>query len=157
MYVASQLTDDRRGGDRLGVERPAVLRFGVTAETIELLDLTTGGCRFRARETLPLFARVSIGIAGIGHRVAHIIWKGDGSYGCAFEEPLPPSFVTAEAPDNVKPLLTATRLRQAELEGDLVDDEKLPVQVRLLVMVGLAGGLWAGLFGIARSLLRVHF
>ncbi len=156
MVVALPHTDDPRTEDRLEVDRPAVLRFGASVEDVVLLDLTTGGCRFRSHADLPLFARVSVGIGGIGHRVAHIIWKADGTYGCAFEEPIPGHAVISDAPDNVAQILTATHLRQMELEGDMTDDEKLPMQLRMVVIGGLAVALWTGLLAAVHPLLSLH-
>jgi hypothetical protein len=156
MYVAVPLSDDPRTEDRLQVERPGVLRFGAVVEEVGLLDLTTGGCRFRSQTGLPLFARVSIGIGGVGHRIAHVIWRADDTYGCAFEEPIPGDAVISDAPDNLASILTATHLRQTELEGDMTDDEKLPMQLRVVVIGGLAVALWAALLAAVHPLLAFH-
>lgn len=156
MFAAVPVSDDRRSSDRLPVGRAAVLRVGEFAEEIELLDLTGGGCRFRCKAKLPLLARVSIGIAGVGHNLATIAWADETSYGCAFDRPIPNQAVTADAPDNVAKILTRTRALQSEFEGDLSDDEPLPIQLRVAVISGLTGGLWALIIGGARAL-YAHF
>jgi hypothetical protein len=153
MYLAAPLAD-HRNQERLEVNRPAVLRCGSLVEEITLLDLTTGGCRFTASTALPLFAGVSIGITAAGHHIAQIIWKDETSYGCVFAEPLSDCDVTATTPDNVAHILAATHLRQFELEGDMTYDEKIPLQMRVIVIFGLAAVLWAGLIAIANPLLQ---
>jgi hypothetical protein len=156
MNVAVPVAGEPRTEDRLEVERPAVLRFGSMVEEIVILDLTTGGCRLRSQADLPLFARISVGIGGVGHHLAHVIWSADGTYGCAFEEPIPGSSVSSDTPDNVARILTATHLRQMELEGDMTDDEKLPMQLRLMVIGGLAVTLWVGVLAAVHPLLTLH-
>jgi hypothetical protein len=152
MLLAATLPDDRRERDRLAVGRSAVLRIGDSAETVDLLDLTAGGCRFASETALPLFARVSIGIAGVGHTLAHVIWQAEGTYGCAFERPLPNHAVTVQAPDNIARIMTATSRGQALLEGQADDDhEKLPLRTRVAIMAGLAGLSWGAVIVGARA------
>ena len=89
-------------------DAPRYCASASSPEEIELLDLTGGGCRFRCKAKLPLLARVSIGIAGVGHNLATIAWADETSYGCAFDRPIPNQAVTADAPDNVAKILTRT-------------------------------------------------
>jgi hypothetical protein len=149
MFATVPSSDDRRRGDRLSVQRRAVLRTEDAAHEIELLDLTSGGCRFRCQSALELYARVSIGIAGVGHTAAQLVWQADTIYGCAFERPLPDHAVTASAPDNVARIMTATQVWQVEYEGDIAEEEKLPMQVRVAVIAGSTVALWAAIiFGV---------
>jgi PilZ domain len=152
MFATVPSSDDRRSGGRLAVERRAVLRTQDAAHEIELLDLTSGGCRFRCQASLALYERVSIGIAGVGHSAAQLVWQADTIYGCAFERPLPDHAVTAAAPDNVARILTATQVWQVEYEGDIAEEEKLPVRVRVAVIAGTTVVLWAAIIAGLRVL-----
>jgi hypothetical protein len=130
-----------------------VLRAGDAAHEIELLDLTSGGCRFRCQASLALYSRVSIGIAAVGHSAAQLVWQADTIYGCAFERPLPDHAVTASAPDNIARIMTATQVWQTEYEGDIAEEEKLPVQARVAVIAGSTVVLWAGIIAGLKALL----
>jgi hypothetical protein len=152
MFATVPSSDDRRRGDRLAVQRRAVLRTEDAAHEIELLDLTSGGCRFRCEASLALYSRVSIGIAAVGHSAAQLVWQADTIYGCAFERPLPDHAVTAAAPKNIARIMTATQVWQVECEGDIAEEEKLPVQARVAVIAGSTVVLWAAIIAAVRTL-----
>jgi len=159
MLAAVPVSAERRSRARLAVERMAVLRFEGGAEDIVLEDLTRGGCRFRCARELPLLAAVSVGIAGVGHTPARLVWTSGQSYGCAFDRPLPEGAVAAAAPDNIARIMQATSFWQSEGEGgdlfgfeeeELV--ERLPIRARVAVVAGLTATLWAAIVGLVRSI-----
>ena len=155
MAVAPPASDDRRSRDRLAVDRRAVLRLEGRVEAILLEDLTAGGCRFLCDADLPLAAAISIGIAGVGHTPAHVVWRSGASYGCAFDRPLPAGAVTSEAPDNVARMAQAAPFGQtvAGASQSVPAEVMLSLRVRVAIISGLTGALWSAIIGLVRAVL----
>ena len=55
---------------------------------VEVTNLSTDGCCFRAPGSFETATLVWLKIAGLGARQARIIWAGGGAYGCEFCKPL---------------------------------------------------------------------
>ncbi|MEO6091794.1 MAG: PilZ domain-containing protein [Novosphingobium sp.] len=134
---------DRRYGDRVNVSRRAVLRFDGKAEEVDVEDLASDGCRIRAATELEPFAAVSIGLAGIGHTPARLIWRSGDLYGCAFEQRLPLGAAMPGITDNVARLPESTEPRAGASE----DEPKYSLRARVAIIAGLSLALWAPILG----------
>jgi hypothetical protein len=55
---------------------------------VEVTNLSTDGCCFRAPGSFETATLVWLKIEGLGARQARIIWAGGGAYGCEFCKPL---------------------------------------------------------------------
>lgn len=151
MALALRVNDDRRSGDRLEVDRHAVLRLGDRVEPIMLEDLTAGGCRFQCDAKLEPFASISIGIAGVGHTSARVAWQRGSSYGCAFDRPLPGSALTPGAPENVArmPAPASVWQQAAGSAQDAPEVRVLSLRTRFAIISGLTVALWSAIIGMA--------
>lgn len=138
------ISDDRRFQTRIALDRPAVLRIGDQVVEIEINDLTRDGCRITTAIELEPLARVSIGIAGVGHTMARLMWRSAQHYGCAFERPLPSGAVTASKLNNVS-YLDGIALPQPTIEHAEV---KYSYRTRIAIIGGLSGLLWSGIAGL---------
>ena len=87
--LAGPLTADLRTARRRAVQSSGFVREDVaTVVPVEVTDLSTDGCCFRASGSFETATVVWLKIAGLGARQARIIWGGDGAYGCEFCKPL---------------------------------------------------------------------
>lgn len=145
MFHTVPVSDDRRVQARTTIDRPAVLRIGDHVEEVEVNDLTRDGCRITASIDLEPLTRVSIGLAGVGHTPARLIWRSATHYGCAFDRPLPTGAVTASKLNNV------ARLDGIELPRTVISHEevKYSYRARVAIVGGLSGLLWAAIGGLA--------
>ena len=134
---------DRRASIRAKVMRRAVLRWGDHVEDIAIADLTREGCRIGSASEFPPFAQVSIGIAGIGHTPAQLVWRSRDGYGCAFDAPLPPGAVTISATSNVAYLTDSPECAP----GVVGAPAKYSYGKRLAIIGGLTALLWSAIFG----------
>jgi PilZ domain len=145
---------DRRSGVRVRLSRRAVLRCDGKAAEVEIEDLTCDGCRIKAPIDLPPSSRVSIGLAGIGHTPAYLVWRSGDLYGCAFEQRLPPAAVAVGFGDNVAYLPETTEAPLAFGDGDAKDsDAKLSLRARVGIIAGLSLLSWSAIFGVVALLL----
>src|ERR1044072_9798405 len=84
------------GGRRAATRRPAatpgVLRhFTRGAEFIDLVDISTHGCRFTSRWPFEAGARVFLGLPGFEPRLATIAWHEQGQGGRPLDPPPAPA------------------------------------------------------------------
>ena len=87
--LAIPLPADLRTARRRPVNFSGFLRENVaTVVPVEVTDLSTDGCRFRASGHFETATTVWLKIAGLGARQARIIWAQDGACGCEFVAPL---------------------------------------------------------------------
>ena len=88
------LAADARRSERFGLERRASVREGdrVTVE-VELVNISSAGCRLATRGRLPEGAFVWLRVAGLESWAAKVVWSRAGSAGCRFFRPLAPAVV----------------------------------------------------------------
>lgn len=55
---------------------------------VEMIDISQGGCAFRADEALDPGVRIWIAFHGLSALEAEIVWKTASGYGCRFVQPL---------------------------------------------------------------------
>ena len=95
MHAACDLEKDpreRRAADRRPAATPGVLRhFSRGAEFIDLVDISTHGCRFTSRWPFEAGARVFLGLPGFEPRMATVAWHEQGQGGLRFDRPLRPA------------------------------------------------------------------
>ena len=83
------LKEDLRTARRRPVQSSAFVREdAATVVPVEVTDLSTDGCCFRAPGNFETATLVWLKIAGLGARQARIVWAGGGAYGCEFCKPL---------------------------------------------------------------------
>jgi hypothetical protein len=145
--LALALTD-RRSDERVSLSRRAVVRFEGKAEEVDVEDLASDGCRIRLASALEPHTPVSIGLAGIGHTPARLVWRSGDLYGCAFEKRLPAGAATAGIAENIAFLPEMTEPK-AGVAGEVV---KYSLRVRVGIIAGLSLLLWAPILGAASLL-----
>lgn len=88
--------DERRLLPRAPLGKPGTLRIGDGPATpVQVRDLTRDGCRIETDLKLASGLAIGIGLANVGTTSGKLIWAARGSYGCAFDAPLPAGSVTA--------------------------------------------------------------
>jgi hypothetical protein len=81
--------EDLRTARRRAVQSSGFVReAAATVVAVEVTDLSTDGCRFRAGGSFETATLVWLKIEGLGARQARIVWAGGGAYGCEFLKPL---------------------------------------------------------------------
>ncbi len=87
--LAIPVEDDLRTARRRPVQSSGFVREdAATVVPVEVTNLSTDGCCFRAPGSFETATLVWLKIAGLGARQARIIWAGGGAYGCEFCKPL---------------------------------------------------------------------
>ena len=87
--LAVPVEDELRTARRRPVEFAGFVRESAASVVpVEVTNLSTDGCCFRAPGSFETATLVWLKIAGLGARQARIIWAGDGAYGCEFCKPL---------------------------------------------------------------------
>lgn len=138
---ARAVASDRRSDDRTRIARTAVLRLDGTSHGIRVEDLTRDGCKITTDVELEIGQTVTLGFAGVGRTQAEVIWCDAESYGCIFEEPLPPGAVTAATRNNVDHFAGP----EAMVEPLSASDVKWSPRSQMLIILGAASLLWLAL------------
>jgi len=87
--LAIPLASDLRTARRRPVNFSGFVRESVaTVVPVEVTNLSTDGCCFRATGSFETATIVWLKIAGLVARQARIVWARDGGYGCEFCKPL---------------------------------------------------------------------
>lgn len=87
--LAVPLPSELRTARRRPVNFSGFVRESVaTVVPVEVTNLSTDGCSFRATGSFETATIVWLKIAGLGARQARIIWARDDGYGCEFCSPL---------------------------------------------------------------------
>ena len=60
-------------------------------EPIAVINISTHGCGFRARWSMPVGMRVWLQLPGLEKWAAKVVWSDDGKGGLAFAQPLHPA------------------------------------------------------------------
>ena len=80
---------DLRTARRRYVNFNAFLReSGARVVRVQVVNLSTDGCKFRSDEMLETATIVWLKIDGLAARQAKIVWRGDEGYGCEFLKPM---------------------------------------------------------------------
>jgi len=139
-------TDGRRASDRRPVARPSTLREADRLpHAIDVLDLSSGGFRFRAERALPVGAIVSVGLSGPGAAEGRIVWREGRTHGCVFTAPQTAATVAAAFDTSTSNVVTLTEV--APVARTDAEPERWSAPARSGLMVGgalLAWGIVAG-------------
>ncbi|MGT2514716.1 hypothetical protein ACVOMT_11215 [Sphingomonas panni] len=147
--ITTGLSGNRRGRQRIGIQRSAVLRVaGHPPIPITLVDLTRDGCLIETDAVLAADQQIELGIAGIGTVGARVVRSGTIGYGCEFAETLPSGAITNASRANVVQLETDV---MTVAEGAAQAGKVSPRQ-RLLAVAAIVVLPWAAIAGIAALL-----
>ena len=144
---------DARKAARRDARAASTLRSdGMHATDVSVLDLSETGIRIATPATLEIGQEISIGLAGVGARSAHVAWARDGGYGCAFAVKLEPEEVAlAFSTASVVPIGFVTRAKAPVLPDTSLDhvyaghrNWALPLDA--IVATAIFLGLFAGAF-----------
>ena len=92
--LVSQL-ERPRSGERRKVRAAAQCRRGSMRETVEVLDLSTGGARVRALAPLRVGHSIWLRLPGIEAQEARVAWTRGFESGCEFVHLLHPAILDA--------------------------------------------------------------
>lgn len=143
MFIAPQVGDDRRSGDRRPVAEASTLR-GPNDEPLDVTvgDLSVSGFNIACATPLPMGAVVQLGLPGSGRFTARVVRCEGDQYGCEFFEYLSHADVTAAFEStNVAQLFVAPD----DWHGAEPKIDKWPVAVRASVAIGSALALWGAI------------
>lgn len=145
--MIARLYGQARGAERHAVEIDATLR-GPSREAVDVVieDLSTSGFRIPSVSAVEPGTQFSIGLPGLGTRLAVAVRDASGRYGCVFLEELGASELqTALTAEPLAPL--ALRSGQAEAIVPVIDATPAkrgwPVWIQVgIAMVAAATGWW---------------
>jgi len=119
MPFAAQLAIPQPADLRTARRRP--VNFGgfvretvATVIPVEVMDLSTDGCRFVAQQGFETATTVWLKIAGMGARQARIVWESHGTYGCEFCSPMQPEAVEQLCEAEQRRLRAALQVHRGE-------------------------------------------
>lgn len=78
--------DERRHGDRLAVHYGAALHREGETLPVEMLDISSGGCKVKLRPRLARGETVTLEIESFGSLAAVVAWAREGQAGLRFTE-----------------------------------------------------------------------
>jgi hypothetical protein len=137
--------DQRLFSERTAVHSPSTLRDERQVPiTVQVVDLSPGGCRIRSDAALDVGARIDIGLPGYGSVAARLMWRRDHDYGCEFLGPLPAGALQQAFSGDVIVAFPASVGRVTELDAP-EEIQRWPRSVRLGVLLGGSGLLWAAI------------
>lgn len=114
-------------------------------------DLSQTGCLFVTTEPLAIDAIITIGIAGVGLREAHIVRNQDVRFGCTFLTPLTDAELAAGLAESETVALFPLQHPGVAAEEAMPVVAKWPRPVRLAAFSGLVAGSWALILVLAKS------
>lgn len=74
--------------ERVDLALPATLRANRAPSDVTVRNLSCSGCLIASREKLPVGARVSIGMSGLGMHAAAVVRQTKAGFACEFDTPL---------------------------------------------------------------------
>lgn len=145
----SNLSEDRRGVDRRPIALGSTARDPADgiARDVVVHDLSCEGLRLETDVELIPGSVISIGLPGVGTRLARVVRRHGPDYGCRFEDPIGPAQLHKAF--SVDPV---ARGAFAELPAAGTPEpyvQKWHPALRIALVMGLATTLWT-------SLLRIH-
>jgi len=143
MALIGQLYGHGRSAERHDLAADATLR-GADHVPVDVLvvDLSQTGCLFVTAEPLPMEAIVTIGIAGVGLREAHIVRNQDIRFGCTFLTPLTSAELAAGLAASETVALFPFQHPPAPEQQPMPIVAKLPRPLRLVAFSGLVAISW---------------
>lgn len=153
--MARPIREQHRKGDRRTVERTDLGRQGVLridgdmrAIEVTVLDLTREGCRVETSERLAEGTGIEIGIGNLGRMKASVMWSSEGSFGCAFDVPLPPGAITAAlSPPNI-----VSFPADAQEPASRPFTNKFSPRTRLFLLLGVTAACWLAIGAVVLAL-----
>lgn len=144
--ITTDLSGNRRGRQRIGIQRTAVLRLaGHPPVPITLVDLTRDGCLIETDTVLVAEQQIELGIAGIGTVGARVVRSGTIGYGCEFGTTLPSGAITNAGRANVVQIETEMTAPAAEM----APAGKVSPRRRLLAVLAIVTLPWATIAGVS--------
>jgi hypothetical protein len=144
MALLATLHDHRRAAERQALDADATLRVDGRPLDALIANISASGCLFVCSTPLEIGDTMTIGIAGVGRRLARVVRAEGQRFGAAFDPPLLPAEIEAAVAvpgDTVVsfPLPIAA----------FADDEAPPAVatvspvMRLIVLAGLSAATWS--------------
>lgn len=147
MLLQAQLVpeeqDDRRAGERQTINQPSTLRNDSQASDVYVRDLSETGFSVATDMRLALGSTVTIGLPGRGRATARVVRQVNGGYGCEFVEALGRAEVMQTFRGGTVIQMSTSEPMVAPLPEPEI--ELYPGAVRVSVIVGLSGLLWAAI------------
>ena len=139
---------------RFAIGRAATLRdASQTPIDVVVEDLSHSGCLFDADMDLPFGSTISIGIPGIGTRLAIISRIDRPHYGCAFQIPLSThDIATANVADTLVHASFVSTPASVAAIPPLPQQKKYSVRTRVAIILGSSVTLWLSILLFAKLL-----
>lgn len=155
MLLQAQLVpeeqDDRRFGERQAINQPSTLRSDAAhAADVYVRDLSETGFSVATEMRLALGSTVTIGLPGRGRATARVVRQVTGGYGCEFTEALGRAEVMQTFRGGTVIQMSTSEPMIAPLPEPEI--QRYPGAVRVGVIVGASGLLWAGIFRAVTAL-----
>ncbi len=160
MALAAQLYRDARAAERFRVGLDATLRDPEHMPIdVMVEDLSASGFRVLTATDLAVGVEIGLGLAGIGMHRAAVIWCEGGVCGCAFVQPLTKAVLDrALGAPSTAPVALPRVGPWGPVPVDANPDErpvrKLPIPVRLLVIVVLSVLAWLSVIALGLLVVR---
>ncbi|WP_426277610.1 PilZ domain-containing protein [Sphingomonas sp. FW199] len=129
----------------------ATMRVDQQPVDVEVLNMSATGFKARCAVELSADATVMIGVAGMGRRVASVVWAEAPFYGFQFEQPLDSQTLESlRQTTNVVPLPVTTEPSGAVGPSDMADHRSMPLVVGSVLSLSMAVGftvkaIWDGM------------
>ncbi len=79
---------EKRAARRREVKFRGFVRETSDVFTVEVIDVSADGCRFRSSEPFETATNIWLKISGLTAREARIVWHEADNYGCEFLKPM---------------------------------------------------------------------
>ena len=125
------------------------ISLGATGETVTIHDLSPTGVLVETSAGLARFDELAMELPEVGRTRATVVWSSGRFFGCQFHDVLPKSAVSAALlRGSFEPTPALQRSAPQQLKEDdetpgHTDDDRLPLAVRLRVILGTSIALWA--------------
>ena len=155
MQAAATLQPLKRRNRRAAPRRTLHLdiRLGATGEKVRVHDLSPTGLLIETGAALHEFDQLAVELPEIGTTMATVVWSSGNYFGCQFHDVLPKRAVSAALlRSSFEPALrqAPVALPAAQNPGDEDEepddagaDDRLPLGIRLRVILGTSLALWA--------------
>jgi hypothetical protein len=120
-----------------------------------IYDLSETGLLMECREQLALGARVQLDDPRLGKCDVEVVWLSGSFYGCRFQRAMNPAIVASAYRSSkvVWPTLReAGPQHRQQVATQPNTRSSLPIQARLVIIVGTSLGLWASVLSVAAAL-----
>lgn len=142
--------DDRRAGERQPINQPSTLRNDSEAGDVYVRDLSETGFSVATDMRLALGSTVTIGLPGHGRATARVVRQVTGGYGCEFTEALGRAEMLQTFRGGTVIQMSTSEPMVAPLPEPEI--KRFPGAVRVGVIVGASGLLWAAILRAVSAL-----